>query len=224
MHDKFLTMITMTGATLLATGAALVLSASTATAQETEDQNPYGYDRSFITRPDHKKPTNPFAAKAEDFSKNSYRRMLLNSPFASSSIGLGANAANKLYDQNAYTYMNPDSFKANDATPEEVNRYIDHVYSPKVSTDKQGYMPDKNFDQANPFKNESENRFSSNEANPFGNTFERGPGSPYMQKETKRRGIKSILNMDGNSDSKMPGTDSKNSPTDTKIDTTDSNF
>ena len=154
--------------------------------------------------------------------------MLLNSPFASSSVGLGSNAANKLYNQEAYTYMNPDSFKANDATPEEVNRYIDQVYAPSaVGSENQGYMPDKNFNQANPFNNGSQNRFQSSEANPFGNTFDRGPDSPFMQPEPKRKGIKAILgieNPDGKSET-VPGSDSLNSPTDTKkVDTSQSNF
>lgn len=214
MRSKFLSIITIaTGATLLAAVPAM--------AQESEDTNPYGYDRSFITRPDYKKPNNPFAAKAEDFSKNSYRRMLLNSEFATSSgLGIG----NNFYNQDAYTYMNPDSFKANDATPEEVNRYIDQVYAPatKGGVENQSYQPNKNFDQPNPFKSNTKEQLS--ETNPFGTTFDNSPESPFMQKDPKRptrgkSGAPYFLRKPS-----TPGTDGQQDPADSQVDTSQSNF
>lgn len=168
--------------------AGLITCAAPAMAQESEETNPYGYDKSFITRPDYKKPTNPFAAQASDFHKHSYRRMLLNSPFASSSVGLGVQAQNKTFNNDAYNYLNPDSFKANDATPEEVNRYIDQVYKPEMnSSDNQGYAVDKNFDQPNPFKRNSETRSTLTEENPFGSTFDNSPQSPFLKKGPVRK-------------------------------------
>ncbi len=209
MRAKFLSIITIAaGATILASGAAL--------AQESEDTNPNGYDKSFITRPDYKKPTNPFAAKAEDFSKHSYRRMLLNSEFATSSgLGIG----NKFYNQDAYTYMNPDSFKANDATPEEVNRYIDQVYAPatKGGVENQSYQPNKNFDEPNPFKTDL------TETNPFGTTFDNSPESPFMQKDKKSKRPYLLRKPSAT----MPGsdTDGQFNPVDSpKVDTSESNF
>lgn len=207
MRSKFLSIITIvTGATLLASAPAM--------SQESEDSNPNGYDKSFITRPDYKKPTNPFAAKAEDFSKNSYRRMLLNSEFATSSgLGIG----NKFYNQDAYTYMNPDSMKANDATPEEVNRYIDQVYAPatKGGVENQSYQPNKNFDEPNPFKTEL------SEKNPFGTTFDNSPESPFMQQDKKSK-RPYLLRKPA---STMPGADAEFNPTDSpKVDTSESNF
>ncbi|MBX3137999.1 hypothetical protein KF707_17360 [Candidatus Obscuribacterales bacterium] len=203
---------------LLVAGASLFL-VSPATAQESEETNPNGYDKSFIDRPDHKKPTNPFAARAADFPKHSYRRMLLSSPFASSSVGLGVNSSNQMYNQNAYTYLNPDSFKANDATPEEVNRYIDQVYKPDLNkSGNQGYETNKGFDQPNPFTG---TRSSLTEENPFGSTFDNGPNSPYMQPEQARKkqyyGQKDIS--DSQKSVSTPASDVQN-----KIDTSQSNF
>jgi hypothetical protein len=183
INKKFLSII-------MAAASSSLFVAAPVSAQEieSEDTNYHGYDKSFIERPDHKKPTNPFAARAEDFGKNTYRRMLLNSPFANSSVGLGVNSSNQIYNKNAYTYLNPDSFKANDATPEEVNRYIDQVYKPDLNkSGNQGYEVNKGFDQPNPFKSGSETRSSLTEENPFGSTFDNGPKSPYMQKDPVRK-------------------------------------
>lgn len=202
-------------ATILATGASL-LASQPAMSQESEDTNPYGYDRSFITRPDHKKPTNPFAAKAEDFGKHSYTRMLIQSGLGTSAgLGIG----NDFYNPEAYTYMNPDSFKANDATPEEVNRYIDKVYAPPTGagTEIQSYQPNKGFDQPNPFKSTSDTDSSSREINPYGNTFDTGPDSPFMQKDTNNR-PKNRRRV------KTSDSDSNQFSEPTKVDTSESNF
>ncbi|MBX9668632.1 MAG: hypothetical protein K2X93_13485 [Candidatus Obscuribacterales bacterium] len=121
-------------------------------AQEAEDTNYWGYDKSFIDRPDHKRPTNPFAAKAEDFHEHTYHHKLLKSEFANSSAALGVNSTNRFYNKDAYTYMNPDSFKANDVTPEELERYIDHAYAPKLQkSDNPAYNTSKDFNSVNPF-------------------------------------------------------------------------
>jgi len=168
---------------VVAAGASL-LAVVPANAQE--DTNYHGYDKSFIDRPDHKKPTNPFAVTGDMFHKHSYRRMLLNSPFANSSVGLGANSSNQIYNKEAYNYLNPDANKANDETPEEVNRYIDHVYSPNVGkSDNQGYHTQKDFDQENPFKTGAGTQSSLTEANPFGNTFDAN-NNPYFKTNSNK--------------------------------------
>lgn len=206
---------------LMAAAGASLFVVSPVAAQESEETNPNSYDKSFIDRPDHKKPTNPFAAKAADFPKHSYRRMLLNSPFASSSVGLGVNTSNQMYNQNAYTYMNPDSFKANDATPEEVNRYIDQVYKPTLnSSGNQGYETNKGFDQPNPFNG---SRSTLTEENPFGNTFDNGPNSPFMQTgPVRKKQYYGQKDDDFQPKNSLPPSSTSGSPTEAQID--QSNF
>lgn len=149
-------------------------SPSRSWAQETEDTNHWGYDKSFIDRPDHKRPTNPFAVRAEDFHEHTYHHKLLKSEFANSSAALGVNATNRFYNKDAYTYMNPDSFKANDVTPEELERYIDHAYAPKLQkSDNPAYNTNKDFNSTNPFGMEDNNDSSnepSNELRRFNST------------------------------------------------------
>ena len=51
------------------------------------------YDTSFLDRPNHKlKPT--FQVTGNDFGKNTFHRMLLNSQWGQNSVGLGINGPN----------------------------------------------------------------------------------------------------------------------------------
>lgn len=219
-------MVSKWNQSFLIVAAASLLPQLPALAQE--DTNYQGYDKSFIDRPDHKKPTNPFALKGSDFHKHSYRRMLLNSEFAGSSVGLGVNASNQVYNRNAYTYLNPDSYKANDATPEEVNRYIDQVYTPNVGkSTNQGYQVNKNFDQENPFKTGSQSQLS--EDNPFGNTFDAGPSSPFLQKDylfpKKKRSSANTSSSDSSyRPTALPGSNENSYSRSDDADTSKSNF
>lgn len=137
----------------------LILLASTsplsASAQEQREE-PYNYDMRFLDRDSHK-PSNPFTLSGNDFHKHSYRRMLLNSPYGSSSIGLGANSQKQIFNKDAYDYMNPNSKKINQPTASpELDPYIDNAYGPKINKHyTAGYDTNKDFNEPNPFEQQA---------------------------------------------------------------------
>ncbi|MCA9805704.1 MAG: hypothetical protein KC777_27220 [Cyanobacteria bacterium HKST-UBA02] len=129
-----------------------------------------GYDTGFFN------PRKPgmqanFALTGNDFHGSSYHRMLLNSPFGKSSIGLGVNAFKPVYSPQVYNYLNPETLQKEEYKPKEYDPYIDKAYeAPKVQKDfNQAYQMNsqQNFDEQQfPFAPKST---QSSSDNPFGN-------------------------------------------------------
>ena len=155
------------------------------------------FDVSFLDRPNHKmKPT--FQMTGDDFGQHTYRRMLLNSPHASSSVGLGVNGKNAVYNKEAFKYMHPEAFKINKPTATQ-QEYIDNAYSPKLN---KGY--DSTYETDTRFK--SGEKFSS-QSNPFDNCFSNTEIQPAAttesaKSESPRRQSSDILEISPDSGSK----------------------
>ncbi len=152
---------------LAATSFAVVAAALFSTPSQAGGQ----YDTSFLDRPNHKlKPT--FQVTGNDFGKHTFHRMLLNSPYASSSVGLGANGRNPVYSSSTFQYMHPEADQINKPTQTQ-QEYIDNAYAPTLQSGySSAYETDSSFkvqedshkfaqqeqkfaQQDNPFKDES---------------------------------------------------------------------
>ncbi|MGD9679749.1 MAG: hypothetical protein AB7W16_01080 [Candidatus Obscuribacterales bacterium] len=129
-----------------------------------------GYDTGFFT-PKKAGMQAKFSLTGDDFHGSSYHRMLLNSPFGKSSIGLGVNAFKPVYSPQVYNYLNPETLQKEEYKPKEYDPYIDKAYeAPKVQKDfSQAYQMNsqQNFDEQQfPFAPKSTQYASEN---PFGN-------------------------------------------------------
>lgn len=178
---------------------AVLLIPSSTSAQQffQEQQEPNAYDMRFLDREGHK-PSNPYAMSGNDFHQHSYHRMLLNSPYAGSSIGLGANASKQIFNKDAYDYMNPQSKKINTPlVPAEFDPYVQNAYAPKMNKHyNPGYDTNKQFNQANPFGmenrfNASESPFDSNQNMSSFSTPAQEPSNPASSTSTTNDGNKS---------------------------------
>lgn len=132
--------------TLILLFAGVVLPATTQTAfaqTGLTQETPTNYDFNFLDRDPHKiKPT--FMVNGNDFHKHSYHRMLLNSPMGRSSIGLGVNGKNPVFNSTAFDMMHPEASGINEPTPTE-RLFIENAYAPKV---KKGYNAAYETDKA----------------------------------------------------------------------------
>lgn len=134
---RFILILLLAAGVTQATARAAV--AQTGLTQETA----VNYDVNFLDRANHK--LNPaFMVNGNDFHKHSYHRMLLNSPFGRSSIGLGVNGKNPVYSSTAFDMMHPEASGINEPTPTE-RLFIENAYAPKV---KKGYNASYETDKA----------------------------------------------------------------------------
>lgn len=176
--------------------AGIVSSASQTAFAQTglTQETPTNYDINFLDRANHKiKPT--FMVNGNDFHKHSYHRMLLNSPHGRSSIGLGVNGKNPVYNSSAFDMMHPEASGINEPTATE-RLFIENAYAPKVKKGyNASYETDKAFGREPNAVTRTTNKYFSD------NSFE-GPSqgsSPSYTNSTPQAngqsvGIKEILN------------------------------
>src|SRR5579885_1872767 len=167
--DRFSSpIISATLSVCLAIGAGLLLPGQVLAQFQQEQAEPHTYDMRFLDREGHK-PSNPYTMSGNDYHQHSYHRMLLNSPYAGSSVGLGVNASKQVFNKDAYDYMNPNSKKINaPLLPPDLDPYVDNAYAPKLNKHYYaGYDMNKSFNQQSPFAG-MESRFNATES-PFDN-------------------------------------------------------
>lgn len=149
---------------------------------QTHDEG--GFDTGF-TNPQKAGKQAGFALTGNDFHKNSYHRMLLNSPFGRSSVGLGVNSRNPVYSPQVFNYLNPETLNKEENKPSQYDQFIDKAYeAPTVKKDfNQSYQlqTDQDFNQQEfPFAPKSTN--SSND-NPFGTNSSQGQSQFQTQSQ-----------------------------------------
>jgi hypothetical protein len=106
------------------------------------------YDLTTFTEKPKTKAALDFTLKADDFPKHSYKRALLKSQFATSSVGLGANGQNQIYNPNAFDYLHPETLKDNLENVSDDDAYFDEAYNkPELHKNySSSYEINKRFD------------------------------------------------------------------------------